>query len=99
MKIIYSSFKFVLKPKSPLKFETMPEFLFRSVLGMELKNLSCLFKKRKCQECDLKFQCAYSVIFESPVEKDNPVLQGRNYASHSFIFSIENNEKTESSRL
>ena len=93
MKISYSSFNFVIKPDSPLRFDTMPEFLFRSVMGMELRNLSCLFKNRKCEECDLKFQCAYSIIFESPISKDNPVLKGRNYASHPFIISIDNNEK------
>jgi hypothetical protein len=93
MKAEYAIFQLVIKPESSFKFDTMPEFLFRSVIGMELKNLSCLFRKRKCEECDLKFQCAYSVIFESPINKDNPILKGRNFASHPFIISIENNEK------
>jgi len=94
MKINYSAFNLIIKPENPLIFDTMPEFLFRSVIGMELKNLSCLFKKRKCEECDLRFQCAYSVIFESPINKDNTILEGRNYASHPFVLSVENNEKT-----
>jgi hypothetical protein len=94
MKLEYSAYTIVIKPEDTLKFDTMPEFLFRSVIGMELKNLSCLFKQRKCEECDLKFQCAYSVIFESPINKDNAILEGRNYASHPFVLSVENNEKT-----
>lgn len=93
MKVEYSVFKIKIKPETAIKFDTIPEFLFRSVIGMELRNLSCLFKNRKCEDCDLKFQCAYSIIFESPISKENPVLKGRNYASHPFIISIDNNEK------
>lgn len=94
MKLDYSVYNIQIKPDTFLRFDTMPEFLFRSVMGMELRNLSCLFKNRKCEECDLRFQCAYSVIFESPINKDNTILTGRNYASHPFILSVDNNEKT-----
>lgn len=93
MKAKYFIFNFQIKPIVPLNFDTMPEFLFRSIIGNELRQLSCIFKAGSCEKCDLRFQCAYSVIFESPISKDNPFLKGRNYASHPFIISIDNNEK------
>ncbi len=85
MQVNYSTFDLTMVLDSEINFSTMPEFIFRSIIGNELRQLNCLFKTKKCEECSLRFQCAYSIIFESPIEKESNVLQGRNYASHPFL--------------
>lgn len=89
MKISYSTYKIRLKSHNPFVFETIPMFVFRSLLGKELKSLTCLFKKRHCADCDLKKHCAYSVIFETPAGSDTKLFEKRNYASHPFILNAE----------
>ena len=88
MKIAFQKYKFKIKLREKTKPDIYPSFVFRSILGKELKNMSCLFKGRKCELCDLQMQCAYSFIFETPVDKNNEFLKGRNRASHPFILSI-----------
>jgi hypothetical protein len=73
----------------PVRFFTIPSFIFRSVLGKELRQMTCLFTKRQCNNCDLKVQCVYSWLFESPIKKDNEILKGRNRAPHPFVLSNE----------
>ena len=89
MEINYKKFFFSLEFNRKIFFESFPPFIFRSVLGMELKKLTCILKKNKCENCDLRFQCAYSKIFESPLKENSEVLKGRNYASHPFVLSTD----------
>ena len=89
MELSSSEFKFSLTLGRRIVFESFPPFIFRSVLGMELKRIACIFKKKRCENCDLKFQCAYSKIFESPLHKNSEILKGRNYASHPFVLSTD----------
>lgn len=83
--IDYHSLDFHLVFEKALRFKNLPTFYFRSILGKELHRITCLFRNKPCSSCPLRFQCAYSVIFESPVKEENEVLKGRNYASHPFI--------------
>lgn len=69
----------------PVRFRTFPTFIFRSLLGKELRKLTCLFRGRNCAECPLRFTCAYGSIFESHIRKNNEILEGRDRASHPFI--------------
>ena len=92
MLINYQIFSFNIKIERDIYFQSFPSFIFRSVIGKELRKLSCLFRKKSCNDCDLKFQCAYSRIFESPIEKNTIVLKGRNYASHPFVISTNKKE-------
>ena len=57
----------------PVTFYTFPTFIFHSVLGKGLKRLVCLFRGRPCKTCSLRFTCAYSWLFETPIEKENAV--------------------------
>lgn len=81
----YQKFIFEIEFEREIYFSVYPVFLFRSLLGKELKKISCLFKNRKCSDCDLKYQCAYSKLFETPIPKDNDFLNGRNFAPHPVI--------------
>jgi len=66
-------------------FDVFPAFIFRSVLGKELKRFACILHENHCDTCSLRQTCAYSIIFESPIPKENNILPGRNYAEHPFI--------------
>ncbi len=78
-----------LRFERPVILRTYPSFYFRSLLGKELFRLICPFRKKMCESCTLRFKCAYSFIFESPITRDNPVLYGRNFASHPFVLETD----------
>ena len=88
MKLLYGLFDFSFHFERPVFFDVYPSFLFRSLLGKELRKMSCVFHGRKCVECGLREQCVYSRIFETPIPKENPFLTGRNKAPHPFVFDI-----------
>ncbi len=84
----YQQYIFSLRCTEEITFSSMPAFIFRSVLGNQLKRMSCLFRGRKCGDCSLKKSCVYSFLFESPIDKDDVMLKGRNRAPHPFtLFS------------
>jgi len=97
----YHRLDFSIQFAKPVVFENFSVFLFRSLLGKELFRLICPFKKKICDSCSLRFKCAYSYVFESPVTKDNPILFGRNFASHPFVMSTDVgvNKSTETLKL
>ncbi len=97
--ISYQKYKFTIDFEKKIYFDIFPGFIFRSVLGMELRKISCIFKGKKCQECDLKYQCVYSNIFETPIDKNNQILPGRNKAPHSFILSTEDLYRKTTSKI
>ncbi len=86
MKIEYQKYDFKIKFEKPISIEIYPPYILRSLLGMHLKKLSCIFKNlSSCKNCPVNKQCAYSFIFESIEDKDNSVLRGRERVSHPFI--------------
>jgi CRISPR-associated endoribonuclease Cas6 len=68
-------------------------------MGNELRKFACILKTKECEECPLKFQCAYSYIFETPIEKNNELLSGRNKASHPFILNSKEDINREFNEL
>ena len=64
-------------------------YIFRSVIGKELKYLSCVLKQQICSECPLRFKCAYSVLFENPIDKENISLHGRDKAPSPYIIQAD----------
>ncbi|MCD6129566.1 MAG: hypothetical protein J7J10_01230 [Deltaproteobacteria bacterium] len=63
----------------------LPDFsglILRSAFGVALKRVSCIFRGRNCKHCPLRNSCAWVYLFETPIEKNNPYLKGRNYAPH-----------------
>lgn len=79
--------------------ELYPPFVMRSVLGKELRYLCCLFKGRHCDKCDLKYNCPYSYIFETPIPKDTKALPGRNRAPHPIILNTEETQNQQTNRI
>ncbi len=73
MKIFYKKIFLSIKFEHSIIIKKPVIFSFRSVLGKELKKISCIFKQKKsCEECLINETCPYSFYFESPkFEKGN----------------------------
>jgi len=89
MKIRHHKYRLKIEFETAATFDIYPTFIMRSILGMELRNLTCLFKDRKCENCDLNSHCAYSWLFETPIDKSNNFMTGRNRAPHPFVFGTD----------
>ena len=68
-------------------FHTDDIFVLRSVLGYNLKSISCIAHQKECPSCVYNQTCAYAFIFETIIPKDNAIQPGTNRASHPFILS------------
>lgn len=68
----------------PTLIDNFPTFVLRSVLGNELKRIHCVMRGEKCDSCPFWKTCAYSFIFENPINKDTQSLPGRDRSSHPF---------------
>ncbi len=99
MLIFYKSFNFSIKLQKKISIELYPPFVMRSVLGKELRHLCCLFKGRHCDKCDLKYNCPYSYIFETPIPKNTKALPGRNRAPHPIILNTEEKQNQQANRI
>ncbi|MFQ3621724.1 MAG: hypothetical protein SNJ78_12375, partial [Spirochaetales bacterium] len=89
MHLKYRRIHHLLYLQQTVTFPTLPTFLFRSILGKELRRLACIFRGRPCTECSLKYTCAYSWIFETPLENQPEVLEGRERGSHPFLVAVD----------
>lgn len=66
-----------------------PEFVFRSVLGMHLHDICCVFRDEKaCANCPVHSTCVYAWFFESHITKDIPFIEGRDRAPHPFVIEF-----------
>lgn len=87
MTLNYIRVVFFLNFAAPIKWQVLPTFFLRSILGAQLKRICCVQRQSSCDTCLLKTSCAYSVLFESPLDIENAVLQGRNRGYHPFILT------------
>lgn len=84
MKYIRLSYHLSFERKVP--WSRPPEFVFRSVLGMHLHNICCVYKdERVCAKCPVHSTCVYAWFFESHITKDLPFIEGRDRAPHPFV--------------
>lgn len=83
--IEYVSVTMTMDFQKPVRIDTYPGFVLRSVLGMQLKRMHCAMRDSPCGICPFRITCAYSFIFESPIAKTTASLQGRDRASHPFL--------------
>ncbi len=84
MELAYKIFNFRLRFLTPLYFDVYPAFVFRSLIGMELHRIACAFTDRICDGCSVRAICPYAFMFESPIDKANEAITGRNRAGHPF---------------
>jgi hypothetical protein len=91
MKILYKKISFTLTFHEKIDFvREMPvPFLFRSIIGKELRRLCCVVHNVLCSTCVFNAACLYGAVFESIVPKDNAALIGRDRVSHPIIIETD----------
>ena len=87
MKLSYLPVHFYLRFEKLAKVDNQPLFVLRSVMGKNLRSMCCIAHKNKCADCMYNATCAYSFLFETILQKDNTIVEGRNRASHPFAFT------------
>lgn len=97
--LTFSLFSIAINFETKLSFKIHPLFLFRSVIGMQLHNTVCLFKKRKCIDCSINRECAYAMIFETIIDKDNSVLPKNEKSLHPFVLYSEADENVKTEKI
>ncbi len=95
MDIIYRKIRLTLFFEKKFQINIPFVYVLRSVLGNELYHLSCVLKHQVCSSCPLRFKCAYSVLFENPVNKDNTIITGCDKAPSPYIIQAEYLNNTE----
>lgn len=89
MKLQYQQFDFTIKFLEPAKVDVNPLFILRSMLGKNLRSMCCISKQSTCSECMFNKTCAYTFLFETILQQENPLLPGTNRASHPFALSTK----------
>jgi hypothetical protein len=85
MKLLYKKIGFTLSFAKTLASPAPLAFVFRSVIGSQLRRMCCVAPKAVCGDCMFSAACVYGSVFESVIPKDNRVLAGRNRISHPVI--------------
>ena len=96
MTLPYLPVRFHIRFASPTYADIPPLFILRSMLGKNLRSMSCIAHQNKCPDCMYNKTCSYAFLFETILEQKNDVIPGRNKGSHPFIFTQGKNmaEKT-----
>ncbi|MDE7169103.1 MAG: CRISPR system precrRNA processing endoribonuclease RAMP protein Cas6, partial [Mucispirillum sp.] len=89
----YQKIDFSLRFEKEFGMRIPAAYIIRSVLGRRLKYISCVLKHAKCDECPLNGKCAYSVLFENPIDRSNAELNGRNRAPSPYIIQCGSYQK------
>ncbi len=75
--------------KETPEWRNPPAFVFRSVMGLALRRLTCALRlQESCHDCMVRESCVYSVFFETNIGKDTLSLPGRDKAVHPFVLDI-----------
>jgi len=87
MPLSYLPVHFHLRFDTPVIADTPTLFVLRSLLGMQLRSMSCVSPNTKCPDCMYRRTCAYAFLFETILPQQNDVVPGRDRASHPFAFT------------
>lgn len=87
MNLTYLPARFQLSFASPVYADTPPLFILRSMLGKNLRSMSCIAGQKKCPDCMYNKTCAYAFLFETILPTENEIAPGRDRASHPFVFT------------
>lgn len=66
----------------------LPEYLgstLRGALGHSFRKVSCPIRCEKSASCLLRYRCAYSVCFETPIPDDATIMRKYPFAPHPFV--------------
>jgi hypothetical protein len=90
MHLTYKRIGFVISLTKKVSFTVPVPFLFRSIIGFQLRKMCCIAHNAVCSDCMFNASCIYGVTFESIVPKDNTVMAGRDRVSHPIIINTDN---------
>ena len=86
MHLLYKRIGFNITLAKKVNFTIPAPFLFRSVIGYQLRKMCCIARNAVCADCMFNATCIYGLAFESIVPKNNTALTGRDRISHPIIF-------------
>lgn len=87
MTLFYLSVCFHIQFESSVYADIPLLFILRSMLGKNLRSMSCIAHQNKCPDCMYNKTCAYAFIFETILAQQNGIVPGRDRASHPFVFT------------
>ena len=90
MHLAYKNIGFHISFPQKVKFTVPVPFIFRSIIGYQLRKMCCIARNNVCSACMFNATCIYGFIFESIVSKDNPAFACRERISHPMIISSDN---------
>lgn len=70
---------------APLRLPEYKGSTFRGALGHSFKQVACALRTNMCKECLLRYRCAYSVCFETPVPQETEIMRRYDKAPHPFV--------------
>jgi len=92
MNLLYKRIRFIISFSEKTNFTKPVPFLFRSIIGFQLRKMCCIAHNNICADCMFNATCIYGLTFESVVPRNNAVLSGRNRVSHPIIIDTDNFE-------
>jgi len=101
MHLLYKKIGFTITLTKKVSFSIPVPFLFRSIIGYQLRKMCCIARTAVCADCMFNASCIYGMVFESIVPKDNMALTGRDRISHPIIIDSDtfSGETTDTLRL
>ena len=89
MHLSYKKIGFKIILEKEVNFSVPVPFLFRSVIGFQLRKMCCIARNAVCADCMFNVSCIYGITFESIVPKDNAAITGRDRISHPIIIDSD----------
>jgi len=89
MNLSYKTIRFIISLTKKVRFSVPVPFLFRSIIGFQLRKMCCIAHNNVCADCMFNADCIYGLTFESIVPKNNAALSGRDRISHPIIIDID----------
>ena len=90
MYLSYKKIGFGITLAKKVWFSIPVPFLFRSIIGYQLRRMCCIARNSVCAECMFNASCIYGQTYESIVPKNNIALMGRDRISHPIIIDADN---------
>ena len=95
MHISFKRISFAISFGKKIRFNIPIPFIFRSIIGYQLRKMCCIASNNVCTNCMFNATCIFGFTFESIVPKNNPALAGRDRVSHPIIIDSDDFEGIE----
>jgi hypothetical protein len=89
-----SRFEMRVRIADDLILPEYPGSMLRGAFGHALRHMSCVTRLPDCRGCPLRWACAYSYLFETPVPPDSPQLSKYPAAPHPWLVEAAIGERS-----